>query len=92
MNRLLEELANEYNAEIRGWYGYYGRFYPLEMRKIWEHINWYLVQWVRRKYKKLAKSSIRARGYLKRIASQNRDLFIHWRLGVLPEAEMVEAV
>jgi RNA-directed DNA polymerase len=90
--KTLEELAKEYNAEIRGWYGYYGRFYPSEMRKIWEHINWYLVQWVRRKYKKLAKSSIRARGYLKRIASQNRDLFIHWRLGVFPEAEMVEAV
>jgi RNA-directed DNA polymerase len=91
-DKSLEDIAEMFQAEVRGWVNYYGRFYPSAMTSIWKHLNWYLVQWVRRKYKKLTGHKRRAREYLNHLARLNPNLFIHWKLGTFPGSKMVEAV
>lgn len=80
----LKDLSNMFDAVLRGWNNYYGRFYPSAMGDIWKHLNYYLVQWVRRKYKRLSGHKRRARGYLNRQALASPNLFTHWKLGALP--------
>lgn len=91
-DKSLADISNMFGAEVRGWYNYYGKFYASAMKDIWHHLNSTLIQWVRRKYKKLAKHKTRAREYLNRKARLNPELFIHWKLGVYPGAKMTGAV
>jgi RNA-directed DNA polymerase len=88
----LLELSHMFNAAIRGWSNYYGRFYPSAMTSIWSNLNWYLTQWVRRKYKRFAGHKRRAREYLNCCARANPNLFTHWKLGTFPGAKVVGAV
>jgi len=83
-DKSLEDLSNMFNPKIRGWYAYYGRFYPSMLCRIWRNINGYLVRWLRRKYKSLAGHKRRAWKHLRRLAEQNPRLFIHWELGYMP--------
>jgi RNA-directed DNA polymerase len=83
-DKSIRDLSNMFNPVLRGWWNYYGRFYPTELRQIWQNVNAYLVRWIRRKYKSLAKHKRRARLYLKRIALKNPELFTHWKLGCIP--------
>lgn len=83
-DKTLDDLSNMFNSKIRGWFAYYGRFYPSEMRRIWRNINGYLVRWVRRKYKRFAYHKRRAWCYLRQLAQENPRLFIHWELGCMP--------
>ena len=83
-DKSLEDLSRMFNMKLRGWHAYYGRFYPSALKRIWRNLNGYLVRWLRRKYKRLARHKRRAWKYLKRIAEQNPRLFIHWQLGYIP--------
>jgi RNA-directed DNA polymerase len=78
------DLSRIFNPILRGWYGYYGRFYPSALYKIWNNFNRYLVRWVRRKFKRFVRRKRRAWKHLTRFARAHRDLFIHWRLGAFP--------
>lgn len=84
--KTLEDLSNTFNPVLRGWFNYYGRFYPSGLRKIWRSFNWYLVQWVRRKHKRFAGHKNRARQYIDSLARANPLLFVHWKLGHFPMA------
>jgi RNA-directed DNA polymerase len=79
----LMDLSKMFNPILRGWSNYYGRFYPSAMRVVWQHFNWYLVQWIRRKYKGFSRHKRRAYHYLKCLAQTNLHLFTHWKLGVI---------
>lgn len=83
-DKSLVDLSNMFNLKLRGWYAYYGRFYPSALYRIWRNINGYLVCWVRRKYKRLAWHKRRAWRYLRRLAEKNPRLFIHWEFGYMP--------
>ncbi len=83
-DKSLDDLANMFNAKLRGWFVYYGRFYPSELHRIWRSVNGYLVRWVRRKFKCLSGHKRRARMYLRGVAQMNPTLFAHWGLGCLP--------
>ncbi len=83
-DKSIEDISNMFNPVLRGWLQYYGQFYPSALRRIWRNFNRYLVQWVRRKYKKMAKHWTQARRYIDRIARANDHLFVHWKLGVFP--------
>ena len=52
----LAELAEQYNLVIRGWWSYYGSFYPTAMRELGRHIDRKLEHWARRKYKTLMRN------------------------------------
>jgi RNA-directed DNA polymerase len=83
-DKTLLDLSRILNPILRGWYAYYGRFYPSALGQIWNNFNEYLARWVRRKYKRFFRRKRRARRYLSRLARAHPDLFIHWRLGVFP--------
>lgn len=83
-DKSLEDLSRMFNPVLRGWFNYYGRFYPSAMRRVWRNFNSYLMQWVRRKYKRFSNHKRRAWKYLDRLALANPKLFVHWQLGMFP--------
>jgi group II intron reverse transcriptase/maturase len=79
-DKTLKDLANMFNAKIRGWINYYGAYYKSQMYPTLRHIDRKLVLWATRKYKKLRGHKRRASEMLSRIAAQCRGLFAHWPL------------
>lgn len=74
----LNELSLRYNATLRGWLNYYGRFYKSAMLKVFGHFERRLLSWARRKYRKLATGPRRGKCWLKKMAGRQPRLFIHW--------------
>jgi RNA-directed DNA polymerase len=68
------------NPKIRGWIGYYGKFYQSELYMIFKQFNTSLFHWASRKYKKLKGSKEKFFRWLKNFAGLYPDLFRHWRL------------
>ena len=83
----LSDLANMFGPVIRGWANYYGRFYPTALKPLWAQMNDYLVRWMQRKYKRLARGVTRAARALGRLAQQAPRSFAHWERGYLPAAQ-----
>jgi RNA-directed DNA polymerase len=81
----LWDIANMFNRQIQGWINYYTHFYKSEIYGVLRYINGCLVNWVRRKYKK-RKARRRAEHWLGTIAKRDKNLFAHWKLGILPSA------
>jgi RNA-directed DNA polymerase len=82
----LSDLAHMFGPVLRGWSNYYGRFYASAMKPLWRSVNEYLVRWMQRKYKRLARGVIRASRALGRLAERAPRSFVHWELGFLPAA------
>jgi RNA-directed DNA polymerase len=82
----LWDISSMFNKKIQGWINYYTHFYKTEMYAVLRYINNALVKWVRRKYKK-RKHRRRAEYWLGSIAKRDRNLFAHWKMGILPTAE-----
>ena len=82
----LSDLSNMFGPVLRGWANYYGRFYPSAMRPLWRHVNDYLVRWMQRKYKHLARGVTRAAQALGRVAERAPAAFVHWEQGCTPAA------
>lgn len=85
VNQTIEELAGQLNAKIRGWISYYGQFRKSEMWKVFAKLNWRLVKWVRKRYKRLGRSWPKAKKMLLLSSRQNPGLFIHWKEGFTPK-------
>lgn len=81
-DKSLLDISKMFDATLRGWNNYYGRFYASAMNAIWKHFNAYLARWVRRKYKRFARHKRRSYQYLKEVAQVNQQLFTHWKLGI----------
>lgn len=73
-------LAEKYNAVIRGWIQYYGKFYITEMIGLANYLNLRLVKWARRKYKSLKLHKKRAYDWLRRVFQANPTLFEYWKV------------
>ncbi len=80
----LDELARTINATVRGWINYYGRFYKSRLSRTIAGINYFLVKWAMRKYKKRSCQPERTREWLRAIAERNPTLFAHWKFGIMP--------
>jgi len=81
----LRDIANMFDRKIQGWINYYTHFYKSEIYDVLRYINSCLVKWVRRKYKKRS-SRKRAEHWLGEIARRDKNLFAHWKFGILPSA------
>ncbi|KAB2950686.1 group II intron reverse transcriptase/maturase [Heliorestis acidaminivorans] len=81
-NKSLVDIAWQYNPVIRGWLNYYGKYGKKELTKVLEHINLHLSLWIRRKYKKYKTKPTQARQLLSYIATKERNLFAHWKVGI----------
>ena len=80
----LSQLAESVNVIVTGWVTYYGRFYRSRLYPLLRHINDYLLRWAMQKYKRLRNRTTRARAWLATIAGRQPQLFVHWRLGLVP--------
>lgn len=80
----LHHLAEAFNPIIRGWLNYYGKYGRKDLARVLETINYHLVAWVRRKYKRFKFKKTRASKYLQKVATNQNNLFAHWQAGVLP--------
>ena len=85
-DKSLEDLSKMFNPVLQGWFNYYGKFYPSAMRRIWRNFNEYLMQWIRRKYKRFAKHKRQAWKHIDNLALANPNFFIHWQLEVFPRS------
>ena len=85
-NKSIEEIAEKYNPIIRGWLNYYGKFGKMELSKVIESVNFHLCYWIRRKYKRYKHKTYQSRNLLRKIALEKRELFAHWKVGILPMA------
>jgi RNA-directed DNA polymerase len=72
------DLARWINPIVRGWMEYYGRFYRHELYPLLARINYYLVRWLRKKYKRL-RSFKAALAAWKRAVAQRPGYFAQWR-------------
>lgn len=81
----ITDLSRMFNPVIRGWIGYYTKFYKSAMYPVLRYLNRLLARWVTQKYKKFRGHRRRARHWLGRLARNRPYLFAHWKLGVLPE-------
>lgn len=82
----LSDLAHMFGPVLRGWSNYYGRFYASAIEPLWRSVNAYLVRWMQRKYKRLARGVTRAARVLGRLADRAPRSFVHWELGFIPAA------
>lgn len=81
------DLSNMFNPVLRGWLNYYSRFHGSAMKPIWQHMNAFLIRWLRRKYKHVAWHKSKARRLLGKIADSSPKAFAHWEMGYAPKAE-----
>ncbi|MBW1940959.1 MAG: group II intron reverse transcriptase/maturase [Deltaproteobacteria bacterium] len=80
----IEDLGNMFRSRIRGWLNYYCKFYPSGFNSVARHLNWVLVRWAMRKFKRLRGHKTRSRLWLSGIAKRQPWLFPHWQAGFLP--------
>jgi RNA-directed DNA polymerase len=56
---------------------YYGAFYPTRLMRLLTRINYYLIRWVRAKYRHLRRWPDARRAW-KRVTATYPNLFPHW--------------
>ncbi|MBK8011696.1 MAG: group II intron reverse transcriptase/maturase [Deltaproteobacteria bacterium] len=81
-DKTLNDLAHMFNATVRGWINYYGAFYRSMLYPSLRQLEYDLVLWAKRKYKRLRRHHTRAIHWLGQIARREPQLFEHWKLGL----------
>jgi RNA-directed DNA polymerase len=77
----LDQLSRRYNAKLRGWIAYFGKFRPSALYGIFCMFQKILVKWAKCKYKRLKRSWRKAAELMKREADSRKNLFVHWERG-----------
>jgi RNA-directed DNA polymerase len=73
-----EDLARRYNAKLRGWIEYYGKFWYRNFGyHLWSVFQSRLIKWMKCKYRA---STRRAEYKLKLLRKEKPKLFVHWYL------------
>ena len=81
--RSIEEVANYFNPKLQGWLNYYGKYRRRNLSKLFKIFHERLTNWVRKRYKKLNKSYIKACKWLRGYKAKNPQLFVHWKYGFI---------
>jgi len=76
----LEDIAEEINPIVSGWYLYYGRFYKSEIYWTLRNIDKYLLKWIRAKYKNLRNKVKHSCRLLFEIKKRSPNIFYHWAI------------
>lgn len=83
-SKSIDQIAQDINPTTRGWLNYYGRYGKKELARVLDNINFHLMQWVQRKFKKCKHIPRKAYQYLKHMYKSNPRLFAHWEVGITP--------
>lgn len=86
----MEEIAAFINPKVRGWFSYYGQFYPSRTKKALRHLEDVLVRWAMNKFKHVRRRYRQARHLLGGLARRSPDLLVLWQIGVVPAAGLYE--
>ena len=78
------DLAERMDRIVRGWFVYYGKFYPSLCLQAFAVLNFSLIKWLMRKFKRYRGHKTRAAKALKAIYQREPNLFYHWSIGVIP--------
>jgi RNA-directed DNA polymerase len=76
----LDDLARDVNPVLRGWLSYFTKFYSSMVIPLCWRIDRHLMQWARRKYKRLEHGDRRTREWLWGVRERAPRLFAHWSL------------
>jgi group II intron reverse transcriptase/maturase len=76
----LEDIAGILNARLRGWIGYYARLSRWDTRVVWHWLNYRLVLWRMRHFKRHKNGCRSASKWLYSCYKGSPDLFAHWCL------------
>lgn len=76
--KTIEELAEICRSVINGWANYYGRYYKSEFYSVLRYLDFKLICWTKKRYKRLKGSTRKACEWLRKVAESNPDLFPHW--------------
>jgi RNA-directed DNA polymerase len=76
----IDGIAKQINPVVRGWINYYGSYYKSALNRVLNHLDWKLVKWAIRKYKRLKGSERRAWKWLNRIKRKEPNLYVHWSM------------
>lgn len=79
-DKSLNDLARKINPIIRGWINYYGRYYKSELYPVFRQLDYGLVRWAERKYKRFRGKFRAPKQWLEAIANREPQLFAHWCL------------
>lgn len=78
--KTLAELAEQCNPTVRGWWNYYGAFYPTALREFLRFLDRKLERWAQRKYKSLRRHKRRSGEWLSKMKNAYPRMFEHWRV------------
>ena len=76
----LDDLAQQCNLTMQGWWNYYGAFYQTAMHELFQYVDGRLEQWARRKYKTLSGHRRRSVEWLRKMKKSVPRMFVHWRV------------
>lgn len=76
----LQQLAKLYNPIIRGWINYYGAFNKRGLSRLGLNLNFRIMRWAHRKYKKLRGHKRNLWNWLNKTRKDNINIFVHWQL------------
>src|SRR5215470_5896206 len=79
----LQDIAQQLNPLLRGWIEYYGRYARSALYPLLRYVNLTLLAWAMRKFKRFKARKVRASQSLQRLARENANLFVHWRIGMI---------
>ena len=91
VQRSLKDIAKNIAPQVRGWLNYYSMVGKTEIGKVMSYLNDKLVKFVKRKYKRFAGNRgklVKARIWLSKVATADRNLFVHWTYGYIPYIEV----
>jgi group II intron reverse transcriptase/maturase len=74
----LAELAKQYNPVLRGWWNYFGEFYPSAMHSFAMYLDGKLMQWARRKYQTLERREQASVQWLIKMKKSFPQMFFYW--------------
>lgn len=74
----LEQVCDDIRPQVQGWLNYYGAYRKSTLYRALQVVDLHLVQWARRKYKRLARHRRRAWEWFKGLQSRIPRLLPHW--------------
>jgi RNA-directed DNA polymerase len=75
----LAEIAKQIDPLLRVWITYYRRFSRSVLFSLADCVNQKLKAWIMRKYKRFRFHKTRASQFLRQLARDRQDLFVHWQ-------------
>jgi group II intron reverse transcriptase/maturase len=77
----LEDIANLLNARLRGWINFYGKFNARATSVLWARLNFRLIRWLMRNFRRFKRGYRRATKWLRMRYQSQPGLFAHWQFG-----------